>query len=752
MSRATDLAPDLPRARSAGTATVAAPGTAPDRATVATTATATAARNGDAAAPGAGALGAPAPGLDGRAPRDDAGAASPAAILDLVARRFRLRARRRALWLRHAWELAAQAAEVPTVDEVEVDGILADVDDPAAEARWLATDPRAAELADAIAEVEDALARDATSPLARLRDVFALGDADTDLLHAAVAVAHDPSLARVCAYLAGSAGRAYLTEPLAARVFGRGRGRFWNAASPLRRWGIVEEAWTGPAEPPALRLDPVVLDWLRGEPVLDPEFAPYAEPLPAREPLSDWPVDATAARVRELLGDPGAVRVRVVVSAPEGWGRRDFAAAVAARLGMPALAVEPARIPTPDRERVRARVERQAYFEGAAPVWCGPGAWHPPAAVTPFPLQFVIVQGDEAVPPEPGWVDVVVSLPDPGVEGRRTLWLAAVPGAHEWPAGEVDRLATRFRVGAGRIREVALARPATPADAAAALRRASGAAIGELARRLECPFGWSDLVVPDRIRAALADLVYEAETRHAFWEDPERRRLFPQGRGLVALFSGAPGTGKTMAAQVVAAELGFDLFRIDLSAVISKYVGETSQNLQRILARAPDDAVLFFDEADALFGKRTEVRDAHDRFANADTGHLLQAIEEYRGVAILATNRKDNIDPAFLRRIRCAIEFPRPDANDRAALWRRFLAALGGGRVVDGKTVAALATLDLTGAQIKSAVLSGALHARRRGEPLSVDHVLTGIDRELMKEGRALSERERERLRHHGRA
>jgi SpoVK/Ycf46/Vps4 family AAA+-type ATPase len=256
--------------------------------------------------------------------------------------------------------------------------------------------------------------------------------------------------------------------------------------------------------------------------------------------------------------------------------------------------------------------------------------------------------------------------------------------------------------------------------------------------------------VPDDLREALADLAYEAQARATFWERPAARRLFPQGRGLVGLFTGSPGTGKTMAAQVISAALGLDLLRIDLSAVVSKYVGETSQNLERILSRAAGmDVVLLFDEADALFGKRTEIKDAHDRFANTDTNYLLQAIEDFPGIALLASNRKNNLDPAFIRRIRYVLDFPRPDAAQRLRIWRQVLGELCG-----PERLAALAgglgglarEVEATGAQIKFAVLAAVFAAQRGGEPLGLSHLLRGLDRELIKDGRALSERERARI------
>ena len=205
-----------------------------------------------------------------------------------------------------------------------------------------------------------------------------------------------------------------------------------------------------------------------------------------------------------------------------------------------------------------------------------------------------------------------------------------------------------------------------------------------------------------------------------------------------------------MAAQVIAAQLGLDLFRIALSTVVSKYVGETSKNLYRIFARAEEmDAVLLFDEADALFGRRTEIKDAHDRFANTDTNYLLQAIEGYRGIALLATNKKANVDPAFLRRIRYVLDFPKPDSTERRRLWRRLVSELAGderarelGRELD--TIAA--SVEATGAQIKYAVLSALFLARRDGRPVEIAHLVRGLERELIKEGRGLTERDRERL------
>jgi hypothetical protein len=383
---------------------------------------------------------------------------------------------------------------------------------------------------------------------------------------------------------------------------------------------------------------------------------------------------------------------------------------------------------------------RQAFLDARIPVWVADATHRPlPPAPVAYPVELVATE--QPLPRRAGTIDHVVVVPSPATEPRAALWRALVPGAADWP--EVDRLAARFRVQVGDLVEIGARRPADAAAASELVRAATRGQLGDLAEWLDCTFDWSDLIVPDRLGQGLRDLVFEADQRLAFWDGRAARRLFPHGRGVIAMFAGTPGTGKTMAAQVIAGALGLDLFRISLSSVVSKYVGETAQNLQRLLSRAERlDAVLLFDEADALFGKRTEIKDAHDRYANTDTGHLLQAIEAYPGVALLATNKKTNIDAAFTRRLRHVFEFPRPELPQRDQLWRRLLGELAPdhGEVVD-HDLAELAAIEATGAQIKFSVLAAVLAARRDQVPVAPDHLWRGLDRELAKDGRSVGER-----------
>jgi SpoVK/Ycf46/Vps4 family AAA+-type ATPase len=342
-----------------------------------------------------------------------------------------------------------------------------------------------------------------------------------------------------------------------------------------------------------------------------------------------------------------------------------------------------------------------------------------------------------------------LELPGARVEDRIAAWRQYAPP--DWPESDVHALARRYRVQVGDIAQACGSAPADAADAGLRVRELARSALGNLAQLLPCTFTWDDLVVPDSVRDALSDLLFEAQHRNEFWDNGEARRLFPQGRGLLALFNGLPGTGKTMAAQVIAGALGYDLLRIDLSAVVSKYVGETSQNLERILSRAAHmDAVLLFDEADGLFGKRAaDVKEAQDKFANTEAAYLLQAIEAYPGIAILASNQKGSIDSAFLRRIRFLVEFPKPDAAHRLIIWRRMITALAGEETVAASEpgLEKLAThIEATGAQIKNAILGAIFIARRMKMPLSIPHLLRGLERELAKDGRSLSTKEKERV------
>jgi hypothetical protein len=273
------------------------------------------------------------------------------------------------------------------------------------------------------------------------------------------------------------------------------------------------------------------------------------------------------------------------------------------------------------------------------------------------------------------------SLPDATIQ--RAAWERALTSsARDLEASWPEQLVSRFSLTPGQIeaaakwaeRRCVIRHDATgPSLTAlyAACRHQSCHRLGELALKIEPRYGWNDLVLPENTLAQLHEICSHVRHRHRVLGEWRFERKLSYGKGLSALFAGPSGTGKTMAAEVIASELQLDLYKIDLSTVVSKYIGEPEKNLAKIFAEAESsNAILFFDEADALFGKRTKVSDAHDRYANIETSYLLQKMESYAGVAILATNFQENIDEAFARRIRFLVDFPFPDAERRQQIWR----------------------------------------------------------------------------------
>jgi SpoVK/Ycf46/Vps4 family AAA+-type ATPase len=269
-----------------------------------------------------------------------------------------------------------------------------------------------------------------------------------------------------------------------------------------------------------------------------------------------------------------------------------------------------------------------------------------------------------------------------------------------------------------------------------ACRSVTAAEVGSLAQKLPLPHRRDDLVVPAELAAELDLAVAWVRQERKVLDEWGFRRRLALGRGLTALFAGPPGTGKTMAAQVLARELGLDLYRVDLSRIMSKYIGETEKNLAQLFDQALS-SVLFFDEADALFGKRSEVKDAHDRYANVEIGYLLQRMEEHDGVTVLATNRMRDMDDAFIRRFHVIAHFPMPTEPDRERIWRGMFpaqAALAGD--VDFAHLAH--DFELSGGEIKNAALAAAYLAADEGQPIAMAHLTRGIRREMVKAGRVV--------------
>ncbi len=347
-----------------------------------------------------------------------------------------------------------------------------------------------------------------------------------------------------------------------------------------------------------------------------------------------------------------------------------------------------------------------------------------------------------------------VELAMPDVSLRQSAWERALQSfpssaAQSW-AGE---LASQFRLTPGQIHEAAAwvaqrramasdETEVTRAELYAACRKQSHHKLAELAVKIEPHYHWDDLVLPLDRRERLRELCDQVAHRHRVFGDWGFGRKLAHGRGISALFAGPSGTGKTMAADVIAHELQLDLYKIDLSGVVNKYIGETEKNLAKIFHEAEaSNAILFFDEADALFGKRTKISDAHDRYANIETSYLLQRVEAYDGVVILATNLRENMDEAFTRRIKFIVDFPFPDVASRKLIWQTHFPREA--PVSDDLDYDWLARqLQITGGSIKNIVLNAAFFAAADGGVIGMEHILRGARGEFDKIGKLWNDKD----------
>jgi hypothetical protein len=554
------------------------------------------------------------------------------------------------------------------------------------------------------AEAEQALAQLGQLPaLAAVASRCGLDGFALEVLGLALAVELDADCAAMLPQ-----GR--LTPGLAAALLGAAPSRLLAFAptAPLLALRLLELEPASPLAGAALRLPPRLRDHLLGLDRVDEE-AGFLAPLPVLD--LPRPLAACAAQLatrlragcpRVAIHGPAAVAEAVAALGAQGAGLR------AMRLDVAPL--------TPG---AMALARREAALSGLVYV-LPPGAALPDLPVPLLPC------GEDAAALPAGVP--AIRLPGQGPAARAVLWRAAAPALG---AAAARRLARQFDLPAATILRVA----ADGGEGAiwARARAAAAPPPGLLGERILPRAGWQDLVLPPEPLAALREVAAAAAARDVV----ERRwgMASSRGQGLAVLLAGPSGTGKTLAAEVLAGALGLDLFRIDLAGVVSKWIGETEKNLAKVFdAAAAGGAVLFFDEADALFGKRSEVQDSHDRHANIEVAYLLQRMEAHRGVSILATNLRANLDQAFLRRLRFAIDLPFPDEAARRAIWARHLPPRAP-RAQD-LDLDALARLDLPGGAIRNVALNGASLAAAAGVPIGMAQLMAAARREFAKLGR----------------
>jgi hypothetical protein len=542
----------------------------------------------------------------------------------------------------------------------------------------------------------------------------------------------DARFAAVCAAAQGDPARGCPTFGLALAALPEPH---WSALipdAPLRRWRLVELGAGGLTTAP-LQIDERVLHHLAGVGHLDERLAGVAEPVPSDEEPTVSQRAAVDSVVRAWRASDAAVPV-VQLCGPDPTARRTVACAACTQVGVELVRVVASRLPEEPRELtgVARLCERECALTGSALLVDVDEDGEPSSAAVD---QFVQMT---AVPlllsaREPRRIlhrpSAVVETGRPSVLEQRALWRREL-GADDTTA---DALAGQFDLDPATIRTARRqAGGASPAAVWDACRLRARPSLDGVAQRVEPGAGWDDLVLPDAALAVLRQVVASVAHRLTVYEDWGLGRVGgSRGLGTSVLFSGPSGTGKTFAAEVLAAELRLDLYRVDLSQVVSKYIGETEKNLRRVFDAADQGGVvLLFDEADALFGKRSEVRDSHDRYANIEVSYLLQRMESYRGLAILTTNLRDALDPAFLRRIRFTVTFPFPGPELRREIWRRAFPPAT--PTVDLR-LDSLARLNVTGGNIRNIAVNAAFLAAAASEPVSMLHLAQAARSEYAK-------------------
>ena len=638
------------------------------------------------------------------------------------------------------------------ISDAQVDGLLAGPPGP-----WLpesAGSASAARLAALEADAEAAEAAGADVRLRRLARSFGLDPYDVELLLIAVAPDLDPRFERLFGYLHDDVSRRRASAGLGLELCGSSfsagastsRVRLTPLAPLVKSGLLIVEEPDRPFLTRSLRVPDRVTAHLLGD---------------------DTPDTALDGLVVETLGsdigDVDLVSRAIETGVPliyvrdrPGASGASLARAAAARIGRPLLELDLSRVTAADDARLlAAAAAREGGLRGATIV-AGPiesllelGA----AAVRAFAeaRPGTILVGSRGW--DPAWsreAPLLLDAPLATVAERHDLWLDLLNG--DAPEGWDPAIVTvAFRLAPEQIRRAAQAarraataasRTMTIADVASGARAQNAAGLERLARRIEPAVGWADLVLPPQVEGQLRELTARARHRERVIGEWGMGKRSPRTRGITGLFAGDSGTGKTMSAEVLARDLDFDLYVIDLSTVVDKYIGETEKNLDRIFTEADRvNGVLLFDEADALFGKRSEVKDARDRYANVEVAYLLQRMESFEGVAILTTNLRTNVDDAFTRRLDAIVDFPMPEEADRRRLWIANLpATLPRDGDIDVDFLAR--RFKVSGGNIRNICVTAAYLAAAADRPVTMADLIRGTDREYRKLGRLTVEAE----------
>jgi len=596
-----------------------------------------------------------------------------------------------------------------------------------------------------------AAARDAmpgVTAIDYLSERFGLSPFERDVLLLCAGVEMDAELGAVVAAARGDARRGGPSFGLALATL---EDPHWSALTPvgpLRRWRLVEVDESAGLTQGRLRIDERILHFLAGVNYPDGRLRGLLRPA---EPPSVMAKEHRAV-CQELRGaleaTPGDEAPLVLLTGDDPLGQADVAATAATELGLSLQTLRAGDVPAGyvEVDALATLCEREALLlDCALLLSCDDDGLPAPASrlveQLGCPLFVSVPQ-----PPSLARSALRFVVDRPGPLEQKRLWQGALGAGAARLNGALDGVASQFKLSTRVIQAegarlaTALAAGGSPALLWQACRAMGRSRLDELAQHVEVAASWEDLVLPAAQKATLRRLGGHVRNRLKVQLEWGFAAKSSRGLGISALFAGESGTGKTMAAEILARELDLDLYRIDLSAVVSKYVGETEKNLRRVFDAADESgAVLLFDEADALFGKRSEVKDSHDRYANIEVSYLLQRMDAYRGLAILTTNAKAALDVAFERRLRFVVHFPFPDQAMREAIWRHSFPAPAPLGALD---YAKLSQLSVPGGGIRNIALNAAFAAAELGEPIAMGHLLAAARHEASKRERPLSEAE----------
>lgn len=589
----------------------------------------------------------------------------------------------------------------------------------------------------------------ALSALERLSRLFGLSPFEQDILLLCAGMELDARFVRLCAIVQADPQRAYPTFSLALAALPQPH---WDALTPtaaLRHHHLIEVGQGNTLTLSPLRIDERILHYLTGTQHLDMRLFSLVERLqPSGDlvPSQQQQVEQIEAVLTDALGaEPPPV---VQLCGSESLTKRALALQACERLHLKLWRISAQAVPTlpAELEQFCRLWTRETLLNASVLLLDCDTIDADPAQLARLSqlveripsLLFIACRERLPLPQRPA---VHLEIHKPTAAEQMLTWQTALPT--QLAVGSIQTLVSQFSLNTATIHSICSGLKAADGCFQSlwnACRVQARPRLDELAQRIEPSADWQDLVLPEAQMQILQTVAAHVGQRARVYEQWGFAAKGNRGLGISALFAGASGTGKTLAAEVLAQQLHLDLYRVDLSSVVSKYIGETEKNLRRVFDAATEGGViLLFDEADALFGKRSEVKDSRDRYANIEVSYLLQRMECYPGLAILTTNLKSALDTAFLRRIRFVVQFPFPDAVQRAEIWRRIFPAT---TPTQGLEPSKLAQLNIAGGNIRNVALNAAFLAAAAAEPVQMGHLLQAARTEYAKLEKTLTESE----------